>query len=380
MKRENIICYFLQSFIILFFLGILFTSKVSFNKILIAIILLIYMYITKKVIARPKKQSIYRKEVTKYMVAFAIIYVVLYYVIGIYVGFYNSLYKFSFQTLINYILPITVIIIASEMIRNDFLSNKNKFSSASALVFSVVVDLVLYVNIYNLTNLEEFLQALGYIFFASIVSNVLYNYTSSKFGVLPNIGYRLITSLYIYIIPIVPDVYIYFKSVCRMIYPLLIYLVLRSVYEKDKQIASVNNRTLKTLSITLTIIIMTIVSALISCKFTYGMLVIGSGSMTGTIDKGDAIIYKASKDVKEVKKGDIILFSANNKIIVHRVVKIEDINDEIRIYTKGDNNVQQDAGYITKEEYKGRVKLRIAKIGQPTVWINEFFKGIKRGN
>ena len=89
--------------------------------------------------------------------------------------------------------------------------------------------------------------------------------------------------------------------------------------------------------------------------------------------------YMHSKNPIEVKKGDIILFGSGDKIIVHRVVKIEDINDEIRLYTKGDNNVQQDAGYITKEEYKGYVVFKVKQIGQPTIWVNDFFKRMKRG-
>ncbi len=30
----------------------------------------------------------------------------------------------------------------------------------------------------------------------------------------------------------------------------------------------------------------------VSCRFRYGTLVIGTGSMTGTINKGDIIIYE----------------------------------------------------------------------------------------
>lgn len=379
MKREELKYFILEFLAILFFLIILLTSKVSFNKMLIAIFLVLYAYITTKIINRPKQLSLYRKEVTKYLLAFALIYVALYYVVGIYVGYYKSIYKFGFDTLFKFIIPIVLIIISSEIIRNQLLACKNKLSVANTVILSVVIDLVVYVNVYNLFDIEEFLQALGYIFFASIISNILYNYTSNKFGPMPNIVYRIITSIYVYIIPIVPDVYIYFKSVCRMVYPLLIYLVLRSVYEKDKKIEKNTNKGFKFFSTTLLVVMMAILALLISCKFTYGMLVIGSGSMTGTIDKGDAIIFRASNNIKEVKKGDIILFGSGDKVIVHRVVNIEDINDEIRLYTKGDNNLQQDAGYITKDEFKGFVVFKIKQIGQPTLWINDLFKRVKRG-
>ena len=98
---------------------------------------------------------------------------------------------------------------------------------------------------------------------------------------------------------------------------------------------------------------MAIISMLISCKFTYGMLVIGSGSMTGTLDKGDAIIFRASNNIKEVKKGDIILFGSGDKVIVHRVVNIEDINEELvsnNIYTAG----QPDPDLMIRTSYELR--------------------------
>ncbi len=379
MNRENLKYYILEIIINLFFLIILFTSKISFNKIVIATILIIYAIITRKVISRSKQVSLYKKEVTKYMAAFAIIYIILYYMLGIYTGYYKSIYQFGIKTIFKYIIPLAAIIISSEIIRNEFLSTKSKFSAVNTLIFSVLVDLIVYVNVYNLFNLKDFLQALGYVFFASIVSNILYNYTSKKFGIVPNIVYRSIITLYAYIIPVIPDVYIYFKSVCRMAYPLLVYIVIKSVYEKDKKVEKNISKNFRIVSTAIIIIVMAAISMLISCKFTYGILVIGSDSMTGTINKGDAIIFKSTNNIKDAKEGDIILFGSGDKIIVHRVVKKEDINDEIRLYTKGDNNIQQDNGYITQDDYKGYVTLKISGIGLPTIWVNNFFKELKRG-
>ena len=37
---------------------------------------------------------------------------------------------------------------------------------------------------------------------------------------------------------------------------------------------------------------------LISCQFTYGIMVIGSKSMTGTLNKGDAIIFEKYETLK----------------------------------------------------------------------------------
>ena len=63
MKREDLKFIALEIFITGFFLIILLASKISFNKMLVAILLIVYAYITRKLISRPKQLSIYKKEV-----------------------------------------------------------------------------------------------------------------------------------------------------------------------------------------------------------------------------------------------------------------------------------------------------------------------------
>ena len=376
-KSKNVV-YILQFSIIIFFLAVLLSSKVLIDKVLVASFLIVYTVIVRKTINKSKSISLYKREVLKYMITFAIIYLLLYYMIGIYTGYYKSVYFFSFKTIFRYLIPTIIIVITSEIIRSEFLSKNTRLSEFNTIAFGVLIELVLYVNIYNITTLDDFLNAIGFIMFPSIINNILFNYTSKKFGIIPNIAYRIITTTYIYILPIVPNVYIYFKSIARMVYPLLVFLVFKSVYEKNKEIVPKINKNISRVITTIFTLFVLICSMLISCKFKYGMLVIGSGSMTGTINKGDAIIYGKIKNINEVKEKDIIVFENNKRMIVHRVIKIEDINNEIRIYTKGDNNPQQDPLYSTKDNIVGKVKTRIPSIGFPTIIVNEAFKKIKK--
>lgn len=376
-KSKNVV-YILQFSIIIFFLAVLLSSKVLIDKVLVALFLIFYTVIVRKTINKSKSISLYKREVLKYMITFAIIYLLLYYMIGIYTGYYKSVYFFSFKTIFRYLIPTIIIVITSEIIRSEFLSKNTRLSEFNTIAFGVLIELVLYVNIYNITTLDDFLNAIGFIMFPSIINNILFNYTSKKFGIIPNIAYRIITTTYIYILPIVPNVYIYFKSIARMVYPLLVFLVFKSVYEKNKEIVPKINKNISRVITTIFTLFVLICSMLISCKFKYGMLVIGSGSMTGTINKGDAIIYGKIKNINEVKEKDIIVFENNKRMIVHRVIKIEDINNEIRIYTKGDNNPQQDPLYSTKDNIVGKVKTRIPSIGFPTIIVNEAFKKIKK--
>ena len=104
----------------------------------------------------------------------------------------------------------------------------------------------------------------------------------------------------------------------------------------------------------------------------YGVLVIGSGSMTGSIDKGDVVVFKNNKDNLEV--GDIIVFKKDNIMVVHRIVKIEYNNGVYQYHTKGDANQNEDNGYVTKDDIMGEVKLKVEKIGKPTLWLRDQFR------
>lgn len=68
-----------------------------------------------------------------------------------------------------------------------------------------------------------------------------------------------------------------------------------------------------------------IVAMLVSCQFQYGILVIGSGSMTGAINKGDAIFFEQYDGNEKIEKVQVIVFEKKNVQIVHRVIDIKNI-------------------------------------------------------
>ena len=72
----------------------------------------------------------------------------------------------------------------------------------------------------------------------------------------------------------------------------------------------------------------------VSCRFRYGTLVIGTGSMTGTINKGDIIIYERYEK-EELEIGEIIVFKTENVFVIHRIIDKKSVGEEIRYYTKG---------------------------------------------
>ena len=373
MRNDKARVYSLEFALVFFLLLALFVPNILRSRLIVAVFLGLYAIITKYVIKRKSKFSIYQKKEFLLLILLAIIYLIIFYMFGIYTGFKPATIKFSFVNMFKYILPVAIIIISTEFIRSRFLTEKSKLSLVLAFVFGVLIDLIVYVNLYQLESLNGFLLVLGYVFFASCSANLLYNYISIKYGMNSVIVYKLITTLYVYIIPVVPDLYIFFKSFMRMLYPYLIYIILENMFSKvRKENAILYDGKSSIISISL-VVLMILFVMLISCKFLYGILVVGSGSMTGAINKGDAIIFKQYRDFSELVVGDVVVFQKDDIKIVHRLVDVKNVNGQYRFYTKGDNNKEVDEGYLVDDDIVGVAKLRIRYIGLPTLYLREMF-------
>ena len=112
---------------------------------------------------------------------------------------------------------------------------------------------------------------------------------------------------------------------------------------------------------------------LISCQFKYGIIVVGSESMTGALNKGDAVIFEKYKN-QPIENGQVIIFKYNDIQTIHRVVEIQKVNGEYRYFTQGDANSKPDEGYRVKDDISSLVKLRIKYIGYPTLFVRSIFE------
>ncbi|SDM94757.1 signal peptidase, endoplasmic reticulum-type [Fictibacillus solisalsi] len=71
----------------------------------------------------------------------------------------------------------------------------------------------------------------------------------------------------------------------------------------------------------------------------YQLKTVLSGSMEPGIQTGSIIAVKPGGDMTRFQKGDVITFKASeNKLITHRIYKVEGKGDNVRYITKGDNN------------------------------------------
>lgn len=381
MKKDKIRIFILETLLLLILFFALFALRI-FTRGTLAIVIGLYAIIVSFLLKRRKIISKNKKQVNLLMFIFAMIYLGIFYLLGLYFGFLRSKITFSLNTIIKFIIPLGIIIISSECIRRLFLSHKLEFKiketkidfSTSFCYFAmVIIDVLIYTDVYDLFKLEGFLTLIGFVIFASISCNMLYNYIAKRYGVKGIIIYRLITILFIYVIPIKSDIYIFLRTFLRMLYPYIIYIILEKMFGVNDYNKGRIAKSNEIICNTVMIVLAALIVMLISCQFRYGIIVIGSGSMTGTLNKGDAVIFEKYTN-QEIKKGQVIIFNYNNIQTIHRVIEIKKVNGEVRYYTKGDANESLDNDYRTDKDIHSLVYLRVKYIGYPTIWIKGLFE------
>ena len=345
--------------------------NVGSSRIIAAVLLLPGAVLISLLIKKRGILSINKGSVTLIMVVSAFLYLMFIYILGIYFGFYKYI-GLSVNSFLKFTLPISIVIISVEIIRRALLSQEKKLTTVFAYLIALISDLLIVSNLWAVNSFNEFMNMVGLTFFPAAVGGILYHYLSRKYGAISVIPYRLIVSLYPYVLlrlPFIPDALL---GLINILVPLALFLFVRAVFEKKPQRAAKTKSKWRYLVYALIAILMISTVMLISCKFKYGALVIGSESMTGTLNVGDTIIYE-KYDGEAIQEGQIIVFQDGKVAVIHRVVDIERINGVTRYYTKGDANDGLDLGYRTAGDIIGTTKLKISLIGYPTLWLRSLF-------
>jgi signal peptidase len=362
----------LAALLLALFLPIGESGRIVAAVLLIPAAVLIPMLIKKRNIL-----SIHKNQVLLIVTVIALLYVMVYYLTGLHFGFYKNPYKLSFNVFLKYILPISAIIAATEIIRGVLMAQTGRLARALCYLSCVAADVLIVSNVPSVTSFNRFMDMVAGALLPALIFNLLFNYLSKRYGIYPCLLYRLITTLYLYIFPVTSGISDSILNFFRILLPIAIYLFIDALYEKKRRFALRRvSRVWSAVSVVvsvLAIIIMIGTVMLVSNQFKYGSLVIATESMTGEINKGDVIFFERYDD-HEIIEGQVIVFEKYNVMVVHRVVDIEIINGVARYYTKGDANEDWDAGYILDSEIVGLVNYKLPVVGYPTIWMRSLFK------
>lgn len=321
-----------------------------------------------------KKNNNYLKNYsTRTLVSMMMVYLIVIYGLGAVLGFSRG-FKAVDMSYFKNLFAIVTIILETECAR--YIIAKNSHDSKKPLIIftilSVLLGVLLEINVSNLMSSEEKFIFLSTIIFPIIAEETLCSYMTYKISLTLSIIYKLVTKLYVFILPIVPSLGDYIYSSINVLYPYIVYLVLNKAvvrYEKIKADFRKANITVFSVPLILFFVVLVI---LVSGIFKYRLIAIASNSMHPTYSRGDAVIYEKI-DPENIEVGDILVFTKEGKIITHRVIKKQYKNNSYHFNTKGDNNDSQDAFTIDDESVLGKVDFSFKYIGYPTVKINEIF-------
>lgn len=357
-----------------------FVSK-SLDTTLCLISLSVFLILT--VLLKQFKKPVLRNKIDGLLVVLGttIILMGAFYMLGFKTGFSNS-YSSIFK---NYISPIAwikvfLIVGLSELIRYVVVNIecRKKFFNFSYQALMVIILFFVEMNIatksYNFSSFNQLYEFFALIFVQSISKNLLLNYVTKRYGIKPCLCYRLIMDLYIYILPIVPKINVFIEGVILLVFPYVVYSLLKSLENHNKLEPIRKTKKHNKISTIIFSVVFAVLVALVSREFEYAMIAIGSESMTGTVNKGDAIVYKKyHQDTDTLKEGDIIVYVKENVTIVHRIYRIYNLDGETVYQTKGDYNENADNWVVKKGDITGMVKFRVLLIAWPSVYLNEIF-------
>ena len=370
-RRDSAYIYF--AFVIVFLLLNLLVLNISAKLQLLPIFIIIFLL--SFIFFKFRKDKTYaRIQVTITMLLIGIVQIVLYLLTGFLEGFSKNAISMSFNRFLTVILPIILILVVIELLRYmiSVKFEENNLIRILSITMFVLFDVTLFGSNVIFNSLDSVLEFLGITFFPSLVSNIVFDDMVVKYGYKPILVYRLLTTLCYYMLPIVPNMYILFRAIARIVIPLIFYFILSYMYDRVTFQEALKVKPKISISSIIILILVIIMAGLISCEFRYGILTIGSGSMTGTLNKGDIAFFEKFNG-QELEIGDIIIFKRGKRNIVHRITQVGIFNDEYVYITKGDKNKVEDNGYVYQKDIQGIVLYRIKYIGYPSIWIRNLF-------
>lgn len=343
------------------------------SRIVAACVLVPLAVINFLLIKKRRSLSINKKEVLTLMSVVAVLYVVIIQMTGLFFRFYKNPYFVDTERLLNTVIPLILIIAATEVIRYVALAQSDRFAGFMVYLTCVVSETLTFSNLVGITGFNHFMDLIGLTLFPAISANALYHYVSKRYGMAPVISYRMIMTLYIYFLPAKTGMEDALQSCIKIVFPIIMLAFVAALFEKQSKRVGKKSGAVGKFCSVVAIAFVVLVAMLVSNQFRFGALVIATDSMTGEINKGDVVIYERY-ETQRIEEGQVIVFKDQNTRIVHRVVRIDNIGGELRYYTKGDANNGLDIGYRVESDIVGLVNVKLAYVGYPTLMIRELIE------
>ena len=312
------------------------------------------------------------------MLIITLIYYIIYFYFGFFLGFLRSPYSHQIFTIAKNIFNSLVLILAIELSRYIYVS-KNKDNKLIIVIFTILL-IIMEINIpqvlslYNVNDKEGLFKYIFQHILPLISISFLFTYIDTISNYKTIMVYRIITVLFIYIMPIFPNINWFLDASQGILVPAFFFMLFKYVFTKQENMSKRKVKSSR-LSLTIAIVSMATLVAFMLGAFKCEPVTIVSNSMLPTYSRGDVIIYEkmSSDDLKKLEKNSIIVYRVENQMVAHRVVNVIQDNGTIKFQTKGDNNNGPDTDLVAINQVVGVYRLHLKYIGYPSVWLNDFF-------
>ncbi len=342
----------------------------------------LFMAILSYLVARdePSQKMRNKYDITQSIVIIVIIYCMIYFSLGLVFGYERSPYSHEVVAIFKNLWTFISVIVFQEFTRYQLVKLSPKKIGYYALITAlfIIAEIDFWNFSSNFSNNVEFFKYMSQTIVPLIVTNCLFTYLSIMSANLPATIYRCLLMLMTILLPIFPALNWLIKAMMEIVLVIIASLYVNYVDIKSSRIMT--RRQVKKESVVSYIpfvIVLVVLVCFISGTFKYQPIAVLSNSMLPTFARGDAVIMKKidKKDLKKLKKGTILYYSKEGRLIVHRIVSVKHTDDgKVEATTKGDNNNANDPWVITEDDMIGTVSFMIPYIGYPSVWVNELLK------
>ena len=339
MKGQQFLFRYLSIMILILIMDI-FAFNILQNSILaiLFLILNIGFLIYMQGFEKDKSEKILDVNITIF--AYSVLYFIFIYILGIVAGYVITIYNHTFLAMLKNVIPVIIIIILEEILRYQVVKKTKGNKSQKIILLLMIVFFIIFDirNAFPLNgNFRDLLDVTSTTFLPTTAKNIVLTLIVYLSGYKPTIFYRLI------------------------------------ILVKKKEFYIRKNKYISKIIAVPIIIILIIAIMLVSNYFKYYALCIVSNSMYPELARGDVVIVKKlnKKEKDQIKLGDILVYSKDNRVIVHRVVYTSEISGKKIYITKGDNNETEDNYIIKKSDVIGVALYKIPIIGYPSVWLSE---------
>lgn len=268
------------------------------------------------------------------------------------------------------------VLVMMEWVRNYVVNRVKRryvllFSAITVLVFSLCgINLRI---IFSLRSWRTVVQYIGEYVLPEISMNIFLTYLVYIGGAYPAMICTALTSLPIWISPVLPDLEWITMAFIGIMLPMVFLVVVRQIYRKQTKEIKIREQNQDKPHAW----IATSVLAIAIIWFAVGVFpvfptVILTGSMEPSLKPGDvALIQKC--DGKNLDVGSVIQYWTGDYFIIHRIESIDEKSGKYQ--TKGDNNSAPDSRLVGPGQVRGKMIASVPKLGMLTILLRTENKG-----